>query len=634
MLIPRKVLFGNPTKMAPRLSPDGRYLSYIAPDERDVLQVWLRTVGDEDPSTLRQVQDSGQADQVLTADKKRGIRIQVWTFEPDVLVYMQDSDGDENWHLYSVNVRTNVVRDLTPFQGIQAQFIAMSHRVPDELFVGLNLEDRKKHDVYRVNLRNGAVEPDTENPGEIWQWCSDEDLNIRAAVALNPGDGSQQLLVRRNTGAPWQSVLTGTSDEQLGPHSFSADGTTLYYSSNIGAPAERLIARDLATGSETVVAEDPRYDLSGVVVHPTRFHVQAVGIYRDRLAWQIIDPDVERDFEVLAAVHDGDFRIASRDLADRTWLVGYLTDDGPVFYYVYDRETGTTSFLFSHQPELESLPLARMQPISFDARDGLTIHGYLTMPVEAPVDAKLPAVLFVHGGPWGRDMWGYEPHAQWLANRGYAVLQLNYRGSTGYGRDFLNAGNREWGAKMHEDLIDGVHWLIAQGRVDPARVAIMGGSYGGYATLAGLTFTPDVFAAGVDLVGPSNLVTLLISFPPYWTPMQGIWKHRVGDPETEPEFLESRSPLFFADRIRAPLLIGQGANDPRVTQAESEQIVEAMRKLELPVEYVLYEDEGHGFARPENRLHFYAIAEAFLAKHLGGECEPVGDIEGHSGVLK
>lgn len=296
-------------------------------------------------------------------------------------------------------------------------------------------------------------------------------------------------------------------------------------------------------------------------------------------------------------------------------------------------ERRTLALTHCNKPELEELSLASMQPISYQARDGLTIHGYLTTPVGIPAQ-NLPTVLVVHGGPWVRDTWGYDPEAQWLANRGYAVLQVNYRGSTGYGKDFLNAANRQWAAAMHDDLIDAVNWLVEQGIADPKKVAIMGGSYGGYATLVGLTFTPDVFAVGVDIVGPSNLMTLLQSIPPYWAPLLANMYHRIGNLETEEEFLKSRSPLFFVDRIQKPLLIGQGANDPRVKQAESEQIVEAMKKAGKPVEYVLYTDEGHGFARPENRLHFYAIAEEFLSKYLGGRCEPVRDIQGHSAVIK
>jgi dipeptidyl aminopeptidase/acylaminoacyl peptidase len=399
------------------------------------------------------------------------------------------------------------------------------------------------------------------------------------------------------------------------------------------ANARRLIALNLKTGKETVIAEDPEYDVASILIHPVRRVIQAVSFCKEREEWKVLDKAVAADFEALAAVRRGEIRIVSRDLADTTWLVAYVADDGPIYYYTYDRASRTAALLFTHQPKLEGLPLAQMKPVSYRSRDGLMIRGYLTAPVG--VAAKnLPTVLLVHGGPWGRDRWGFHPWAQWLANRGYAVLQVNFRGSAGYGKKFLNAGNREWAAKMHDDLIDGVNWIIQQGIADPKKIVILGGSYGGYATLVGLTFTPDVFTAGVDLVGPSNLITLLKNFPPYWAPIMNLIKYRVGDPDTEADFLKSRSPLFFADRIKAPLLIGQGANDPRVTQAESEQIVEAMRKAGKPVEYIVYTDEGHGFARPANNLHFFAKAEEFLAKHLGGRFEPAGEIKGHSAVIK
>lgn len=618
-LIPRETLFGNPERTRPQLSPDGQYLAYIAPDEKNVLQVWLRTVGQED-------------DRQLTDDKKRGIRMYFWTYKAQQLIYLQDSDGDENFHLYSVNIDSDVVRDLTPFQGVKAQPVDLDPEFPDEVLVGLNLADRQKFDVYRINLNSGAVEFDTDNPGNVVSWTADATFQVRAATAATP-DGGSELLFRETVDKPWETVRHWGPDDEGGAVSFSADGKTLYIIGSHDANAQRLIALDLATREETVMAEDEQYDVGGILMHPTTRVIQAVSFYKDKVQWQVLDQSIAPDFEAITQVREGEFGVTNRTLADDTWLVAYTTDDGPVYYYSYDRESKSSTLLFSNQPELEELSLASMQPISYEARDGLTIHGYLTTPVG--LEAKnLPTVLLVHGGPWARDNWGYSPIVQWLANRGYAVLQVDFRGSTGYGKAFLNAGNRQWAAAMHDDLIDAVNWLVEQGIADPDKVAIMGGSYGGYATLVGLTFTPEVFAAGVDIVGPSNLVTLMQSIPPYWAPMLASMYHRVGNLETEEEFLKSRSPLFFVDRIQKPLLIGQGANDPRVKQAESEQIVEAMKQANKPVEYVLYTDEGHGFARPENRLHFFAIAEAFLAKYLGGRSEPVGNIEGHSGVIK
>ena len=617
-LIPREILFGNPERTKPKISPDGKYLGYIAPDDKNVLQVWVQTIGKQD-------------DRQVTADQKRGIRMYLWTYKPDQLIYLQDAGGDENFHLYQVNIQSNIVRDLTPFQGVKAQIVNLDHCFPDQILVGMNLKNPQSFDVYRIDLNNGAVEFDTQNPGNIVGWTADAQFQVRAAIASTEDRGSN-LFYRETTEKPWETLRHWGPDEQGGPVLFSDDGNILYISGNHDANAQRLIALDLRDGQEKVIAEDSQYDISGIITHPTTRTIQAVGFYKDKLEWQVLDDSITADFEFLKAAHKGEFRIVDRTLQDLNWLVAYFTDDGPVYYYAYDRTAKTTTFLFTNQPKLEGLQLAPMEPISYVARDGLTIHGYLTKPMG--VSTPTAAVLLVHGGPWTRDTWGYKGQAQWLANRGYVVLQVNFRGSTGYGKDFLNAGNREWGAKMHDDLIDGVNWLVEKGIANKDEIAIMGGSYGGYSTLVGLTFTPEVFAAGVDIVGPSNLITLMETIPPYWKPLKRVFSHRMGDIETEPEFLRSRSPLFFVDKIQKPLLIGQGANDPRVKESESEQIVQAMKDAGKPVEYVLYEDEGHGFARPENRLHFYAIAEEFLAKYLGGKFEPAGSIDGHSGVVK
>lgn len=616
-LIEREILFGNPEKTSPQLSPDGKYLAYIAPDEHNVLQVQLRTVGQTD-------------DRQLTADKKRGIRMFYWTYSGEELIYLQDAEGDENWHLFSVNIQSNLVRDLTPFQGVQAHTIAFDRNFPNEILVGMNIRDRSKHDVYRINLKNGAVEFETDNPGNIVRWIADAQFQVRAATATT-ADGGSELVFRETADKSWESLRRWGPDEEGGALMFSENGKILYIIGNHDANAERLIALDLETKQETDLASDPEYDVGGIVGHPTKREIQAVSFYKDKQEWQILDQSIAEDFEAIGKFRPGEFSITSRNLADTTWLVAYMTDDGPVYYYAFDRASKTFTFLFSNKPKLEGLPLSSMEPISYTARDGLTIHGYLTKPVG--VATPVPTVLLVHGGPWARDTWGYNPQAQWLANRGYAVLQINFRGSTGYGKAFLNAGNREWAAKMHDDLLDGVNWLVETGISQPDKIAIMGGSYGGYAALVGLTFSPDVFACAVDIVGPSNLITLLQSIPPYWEPLKASMYHRVGNLETEPEFLKSISPLFFVDRIQKPLLIAQGANDPRVKEAESEQIVNAMKQAGKPVEYVLYTDEGHGFARPENRLHFYAIAEEFLAKYLGGRFEPAGNIANHSGVV-
>lgn len=617
-LIPRSILFSNPKITSPQLSPDGKYLAYIAPDENNVLQVWLSTIGTAD-------------DRQLTSDRKRGIRSFVWTYTPERLIYLQDSDGDENFHLYLVDLQSSITRDLTPFLGVKARITALNPQFPAEILVKLNLNSSYVFDVYRINLENGAVELDTKNRGDIIGWTANTQFQILAALATT-ADGGYDLLFRETTSQPWSILRHWQADEQGRAVGFSQDDRTLYIISSHDANAQRLIALDLATKEETVIAEDSQYDADNVIIHPTQRHIQAVSFYKDKLEWQVLDEKISADFEALTRVRSGELELISRDLKDQNWVVAYKTDNGPTYYYLYERSSKSSSLLFKNRPELEDLPLTKMQPVSYQARDGLTIHGYLSLPRN--IEPPFPTVILVHGGPWARDNWGYDSRVQWLTNRGYAVLQPNFRGSTGYGKAFLNVGNRQWAAAMHDDLIDGVNWLVEQGISDRHKIGIMGASYGGYATLVGLTFTPDVFACGIDLVGPSNIVTLYKSIPPYWKPIMAIWQYRVGDLATEEEFLKSISPLFLADKIKKPLLIGQGANDPRVKQAESEQIVEALREAGKPVQYVLYTDEGHGLARPENRLHFYAVAEEFLAQHLGGRCEAVGEVKGHSGIIK
>jgi dipeptidyl aminopeptidase/acylaminoacyl peptidase len=618
-LIPRTVLFGNPDRAKPSLSCDGKHLAYLAPDRRGVLQVWVRTLDADD-------------DRILTNENHRGIHRYFWSYDPDYLLYLQDNDGDENDHLYAVNIKTKQVRDLTPFEGARAEGVELEPGFPHEALVGLNLKNKEVFDIYRINLDSGAHKLDTENPGNVIDWIADARFQVRAARATTP-DGGSDLLVRDTVDKPWRRVRHWTMEDEGGPVLFMQDGQTLYLAGNHDADTVRLLKLDLTTNKETVVAADPEHDLGEILRHPVRRVVQAVSFNRDKVTWKVLDPDLADDFKALWKLRPGQCSVISRDLEDRTWLVEYVTDDGPIYYCTYDRATRQGKLLFSHRPALEKLALAPMKPISFKARDGLTIHGYLTVPVGVPAQ-KLPTVLLVHGGPWDRDTWGYNREVQWLANRGYAVLQVNFRGSTGYGKKFLNAGNREWAHKMHDDLLDGVDWLVGQGVADRKKVAIMGTSYGGYATLVGLSFTPDVFAAGVSLVGPSNLVSLLKSIPPYWAPEQAMFCRRVGDPEKDEACLKECSPLFCADRIKAPLLIGQGANDPRVKQSESDQIFDALCKGGKCVQYAVYGDEGHGFERPENRLHFHALAEAFLAKHLGGRAEPLGEIKGHSAVVK
>lgn len=607
-LIPRKVMLGNPTRTAPRLSPDGRRLAYVAPEE-GVLNLWLAGEG-------------GALDQAVTHDRKRGIQVYFWALDSKHLLYLQDTAGDENWHLFSVNPEAGVVRDLTPFVGIQGFPVATVPEKPKEFLVSLNLRDRTLHDVYRLDLETGAIVLDTINPGNVIGWIVDRQLNVRGGLARQ-ADGSTEVRIRDTSDQPWRTLLTwGADDEYCGVYGFTPDGKGLYLHDSRGANTQRLVRIDLASGESTVLAENARFDIDEVITRPITREVQAVSFVGDRERWLVLDPEFETDWrEVEAFAGDCEVALTSRDLADETWLISLRSDVASAKHYRFDRRTRLFHHLFDSLPELADFVLGPMRSVNLEARDGLGLQAYLTLPPGGP-DRGLPLVVNVHGGPWVRDAWGLNPEVQLLANRGYAVLQVNYRGSTGFGKAFVNAGDREWAGKMHDDLLDAIEWAVQQGIADRTRVAIMGGSYGGYAALVGAAFTPDVFACAVDLVGPSSLLTLIESIPPYWRPMRNTFDRRVGNIDTEREFLLSRSPLSRVADIRIPMLIVQGANDPRVKQQEAEQIVAALREKGKDVEYLLFPDEGHGMVRPENRLKYYAVAERFLARHLGGRYEP------------
>jgi len=611
-LIPREVLFGNPERLSPRISPDGTRLAWIAPHE-GVLNVWIA------PANAEAGVDWAAA-QVVTDDTDRGIRMFAWAHDGRHLLYLQDTGGDENWRLHDVDLETMQRRDLTPFDGVQARLVAMERKFPTEVLVGLNRDNAELHDVYRLDLVTGELAKEVENPGFVG-WIADAQMVIRAAVAPQP-DGGIVLLVRDTAEAEWRELLTIPADDALTSDAiaFSEDGSSLLGTSSVGANTGRLVRIDVATGAQEVLAADPEADVGGVRLHPDTREPQIVAFEKDRSEYVVLDPSVADDLAAIRALHPGDPMFAGHDDADATWLVGFTNDSGAVPFFAYDRATRTGRFLFEHQPALSRYELAPMEPFSFTSRDGLTVHGYVTFPPGTD-RSGLPTVLNVHGGPWARDGWGFDPEAQWLANRGYLCVQVNFRGSTGYGKAFVNAGDREWGGKMQDDLTDAVAYVTGQGWADPARVAIYGGSYGGYAALAGATFTPDLYRCAVDIVGPSNLKTLIETIPPYWAPMIAQFHRRVGDPAKDADFLWSRSPLSRARDIRIPLLIAQGANDPRVKQAESEQIVAALVEAGIDHEYLLFPDEGHGFAKPENRLRFYAAAERFLARHLGGRAE-------------
>jgi dipeptidyl aminopeptidase/acylaminoacyl peptidase len=609
-LIPREVLFGNPERTQPRISPDGKRLSWLAPDKKNVLQVWVKTIGKDD-------------DKMVTADKRRGIRQYSWARDNKTLLYLQDNDGDENFHIYGVDLDSGNVRDFTPIQGIRAAVVAADPSVPDTILVSTNIRNRTLFDVYRLTLSTGALVLDTENPGDVQGWDADKSLNVIAAQAATP-DGGTEIRVRESAASPWRSIIKVGPEEIVGVSGVSADGKSLILETSIGSDTARVVQKNIATGEETPIASSDEVDAGIVLQNPNSYAVEAVSFEPGRRSWKVIDPAVKADFDAVAKLDAGDFNIGSRDNADQTWLVSFVSDRGPTKYFSYDRASKKGTYLFSNQPKLENQQLAEMRPVLIKTRDGMPMHMYLTFP--AGVEAKkLPMVLFPHGGPWGRDFWGFSSFGQFFANRGYLVLQPEFRASTGFGKKFLNAGDRQWGLKMNDDLLDAVDWAVKQGYADPKRVAIMGGSYGGYATLAALAFTPDVFSCGVDLFGPSNISTLIHSIPPYWKTQRAFFDKRMGnvDDPKDAELIKTASPLYKAAQIKKPLLIAQGANDPRVKPAESEQIVDAIRQNKGKVTYVVYSDEGHGFARPENNIDFISRAESFLAGCLGGRAEPM-----------
>ncbi len=618
-LIPREDLFGNPERAQGRFSPDGNYMSWLAPRD-GVLNVWVQKVGD------------GEEARPITHDKSRGIRQHFWAYDGRTVLYIQDRGGDENFRLYAVNVETNEEKDLTPLEGVRAIVMGLSEERPGVVLVGLNDRKPEWHDVYEVDLATAKRKLVYKNTNEFGSFVADD--NLRLVLATKERADGSSVVVRRLGGRRWRRVLVIPYEDGLTsyPLSLTDKGDLLMIDSR-ARDKSGLFRVDVRTGRSTLIAENDKADLSTVLTHPVTDEPLAVSVDYLRSEWTILDESVREDFEVIGRELEGDFAITSVTQDMKRWMLIEIRSDAPSRYLTYDRESKAVSPLFTTRPALADAPLVPMQPVIIESRDGLELVSYLTLPrgSDADGDGKpetpVPMVLDVHGGPWARDQYRLDVEAQWFADRGYATLQVNFRGSTGFGKTFTNAGDRQWGRTMHNDLIDAVESAVNEGITEKDTVAIYGGSYGGYATLAGLTFTPDTFACGVDIVGPSNLITLLSTIPPYWKSFFEQLARRVGDPRTEEglALLKERSPLTHADKIVRPLLIAQGANDPRVKKAESDQIVTAMKEKGIPVTYALFPDEGHGFARPENRLAFYGVTESFLAKCLRGRAQPIGD---------
>ena len=617
-LISRRILFGNPSWLQPRLSPDGRWLSWLAPVD-DVMNVWVA------PS------DAPHRARPLTRHTDRPIPFQWFAGTSAGVLYAKDTNGDEDFHLWCVGLDGSQPRDLTPYGAVTFRWYGQHLTKRSLVAIGLNDRDARWHDLYEVDVETGVRRLVHQNASEISQFILDHDLNLRMATRTRKDGGGRTVL--QWTDDRWSEMFTIDLEDDLNTHPlfFNRSGDAWHLLTSQGRDTAALFRVDWATGKRALLAEHARADLFGtIMVDPSTREVLAVRCEYVTPEWIAADRETGEDLvwverEVGTPV-DHDSQSDDR----RYWIVSSAPPDRPATYFLVDRSQRKVTKLFAARPELEGVKLAVMHGFVIKARDGLEMVSYLTLPPDETSTRPrrpLPMVLNVHGGPQARDSYGYRADHQWFANRGYAVLAVNYRGSNGFGKAHVNAGIREWGGKMHDDLIDAVDWAIAEGIADRNRIAIYGGSYGGYAAFVGATFTPDVFACSVPIVGITNLETMLASIPPYW---QAIYEHfcqRVGDPRTGQgrALLRSRSPLYKAECISRPMLIGHGLNDPRCRIAESDQMVAAMREKNIPVTYVVFPDEGHGFARPENRLAFNAITEAFLARHLGGRCEPVGD---------
>jgi dipeptidyl aminopeptidase/acylaminoacyl peptidase len=606
-LIPLEDFFRNPDRVGYRLSPDGEHIAFLMPWESR-LNVHVQRIGADEAVRV-------------TSATERDIAAFAWANNRR-LVYVQDSGGDENFHLYAVDVDGANATELTPFEGVKVEIVDDLEDNDDEMLIAMNRRDPRLFDVYRIDINSGESELIASNPGNIEEWITDNAGRLRVAQAT---DGvNTTLLYRPTEDEDFQPVQTISFKDTLNPIFFTFDDQHLYVTSNLSSDREAIYRYDPATGEHLeLVYEHPEVDVDALLRSKARQTITGVAFVTDKLEYHFFDEQTKEIFDRLRAeLPDTEIHITSRS-RDETKLLVVTTDDtSQGIYYFYDTTTGTLTKLVDVSPWLDPDQLAQVQPVQYTARDGLTIHGYLTLP-RGSDGTDLPVVVLVHGGPWARDVWGFNPEVQFLANRGYAVLQMNFRGSTGYGKAFWQASFKEWGRAMQDDITDGVKWLIDEGIADPARIGIYGASYGGYAALAGLAFTPDLYACGVSYVGISNLFTLLDTLPPYWELQRRMMYEMIGDPETEEELLRAASPLFHADQIDDPLLVIQGANDPRVKKAESDQIVEALAARGIDVPYLVKDNEGHGFMNEENRFEAYRMIERFFADHLGGRAEEV-----------
>ena len=598
--IPLKDFFKNPEKSGYQISPDGKYISYLGPYKKR-MNIFVRPIDGEKAKQITKV-----TDRVLGGYFwKSGSR----------LVYLKDNAGDENFHIYAVNADGSDLKDLTPFEGVKADFVDVLEDNENEMLIQLNKESREVFDVYRLNITTGEILKIAKNPGNITGWVTDHEGKLRVATTT---DGTYSSLLYRETESDtFVSIITTNFKESLNPLFFDFDNKNLYATSNVGRDKAAIVKINPQTGSElSVLFEHSEVDAGNLSYSRKRKVLTAITFTTWKKYRKFLDGTTLEMFENLGTLLPGyEIAISSCTKDEDTYIIRTYSDKTLGAYYIYTFSTNKLVSIGEVSPWLKEDQMAAMKPISFSTRDGIYINGYLTLP-QGKDPKNLPVIINPHGGPWARDNWGFNPEVQFLANRGYAVLQINFRGSTGYGRQFWEMSFKQWGLTMQNDITDGVNYLIKQGIADPKRVAIYGGSYGGYATLAGITYTPDLYAAAIDYVGVSNLLSFMQTIPPYWKPYLEMMHEMVGNPDTELEMLKAASPVFHVDKIKTPLFVAQGAKDPRVNINESNQIVEALKKRGVAVEYMVKKNEGHGFHNEENQFDFYKAMEKFLAKHL------------------
>ncbi|MEW5798469.1 MAG: S9 family peptidase [Bacteroidota bacterium] len=616
-ILDRELFFGDPEISNAQISPDGKWISFVKP-YNGIRNIWVKKT--EEPF---------ENAKPITNDTKRPVSSYFWSRGGKYVLFVQDKGGDENFRVYAVNPLESgdpvpPARDLTPLEKIRAYIYDVPKKTPNEIIIGLNDRKAELHDVYRLNIESGERTLLRKNDENVAGWDIDPDGNVRLGIRQTHDGGTELLLV---DGANLKQIYSTTPEENFGTLRFTPDGKSVYITTNKGnVDKQQFELLDLTTFKTKVIEKDPldEVDFAGPIFSDKTEKLLATMYLGDKMRIYFKDKQFEKDYKQMQkTMPKGEVSIANMTEDETVWMVTVSSDVDPGSRYLYNTKTGKATLVYKARPNLPSEHLAPMKPLRYKARDGMMIPAYLTLPKGVPAK-NLPVVMWIHGGPWGRDVWGYNPYAQFLANRGYAVFQPNFRASTGYGKKFLNAGNKQWGTgAMQHDITDGVNYLIKEGIADPKKIGIGGGSYGGYATLAGLAFTPDLYAAGFDIVGPSNIITLLNSIPPYWAPMKKMFAVRVGDMENpeEKKMLEEQSPLNSAKHIKAPLYVVQGANDPRVKKAEADQIVVAMRDLGRKVEYMVAPDEGHGFQGRENRLAMIVAMEKFFAKHLGGRVQ-------------